>query len=214
MIQIYPSILATTEIEYQEKVELINNSPSFEGSRIHLDLMDNAFVKNQSIHPETISKFPINHELEAHFMVQEPADWLKKLPTNLLKSAIAHLEIEPAKLQDFIKLATLSNIEIGLAINLETPIENLKPFMSTIQRVLIMSIHPGHSGQEFIPEALDRIKELSSAYPTIQIGVDGGVSLENIKQIKNAGATYVVMASHLLEGDIDENLEKIWEVLA
>jgi ribulose-phosphate 3-epimerase len=109
------------------------------------------------------------------------------------------------------------DIEVGLAVNPEIELKDLEQYLSQIQRLQIMSIHPGHQGQEFLPETLDKIKESSRLRLNnnldFKIGVDGGVTPANIRSIMDAGADYVVMGSHLLEGDIHVNLESIWEAL-
>ena len=105
------------------------------------------------------------------------------------------------------------SVEVGLALKNDTPVEKIEPFVSKINIVLLMSIVPGFQGQPFIPKALEKIKELKSLAWQVGIGVDGSVKNTNIREIINAGADFVIVGSYLLEDDLEENLENLWEVI-
>ena len=213
MMQILPSVLSTTEQDYQHKIEKIEESEAFEGGWLHVDFADNEFVPNLTVGIEALKKYPTNLRMEAHLMVAKPEEWTQELIEAGTERLIIHIEtLENPKLLEEIKK---QKIEIGLAIKLETPVAKLVPFVGTIDVILVMSIHPGFSGQEFLPEGLDKIREVaalrSEHNADFKIEVDGGVSADNIRSLADAGVDGVIMASHLIEGDIDENLEKIWE---
>ncbi len=104
-------------------------------------------------------------------------------------------------------------MEAGIALKMETPIEKLEPYKDKIDLVLLMSIVPGFQGQPFLPEALDRIKSLKEKGWPVRISVDGSVRDSNARQIVQAGADQLSVGSFLLTGDINENMEKLWEAI-
>lgn len=211
MVQIIPSILSVTEEEYRRDVARYKMAHSFREGWMHIDFMDDEFVPNKSIEPEVISKYPINLHKEAHPMASRPLEWIDSLITAEFERIIIHIEAEDVdKTLDYIKE---KGLEAGLAINIETPIEKLEPLISKITTILVMSIEPGFQGQPFIPESLDKIKEIKSKGWSVRVGVDGAVKDTNIKDIISAGADFVIVGSFFLKGDIDENLENIWEII-
>ena len=217
MVQIIPAILATIETEYQEQLTKIQESGDFTGGWVHIDLMDNKFVQNASIRPEIIAKHPANLKLEAHLMVEYPENWIDGLVKVPVGRIIFPVEDE-AGIENRIEHIKGHELTVGLSINPETAVDLLKPFIELIDLVLVMGVHPGKQGQEFIPGTLEKIKELVKLRiqtgASFMIEVDGGISPENAKLIKDAGAGSVVVGSHLTKGDIDENLAKIQEKLA
>lgn len=213
MVQIIPAILSTTEEDFQRDLIRYNNAKSWEEGWIHIDFADNKFVPNKTIGIDSIEKFPTDFKKEAHLMVEHPLEWVEKLNKLGFKRVIFHIEAKDDTLKVIENIQKLG-MEVGIAINPDTPIEKLVAFITKINLVLIMSIVPGFQGQPFIPESLDKIRkayELISKNSSLVIGVDGHVTDENAKSIIDAGATELIVGSFLLKGDIDENLEKIWE---
>lgn len=213
MIQIIPAILSTIESDFGRDIKKCNDSGLLQGGWVHIDFMDNLFVPNKSIMPEVTAKYGTGLKKEAHLMVKSPLDWLNQTADAGFERIFIHLEAEQvSSCLDKIKEESL---ETGLAINPETPIEQLAPFLSQIDRVLLMGINPGFQGREFMPEVVDKIKETarlrSENNSAFKIGVDGGVKDANAKELVLAGADFLVSGSFLLKGDIDANLEKIWE---
>ena len=181
MVQIIPAILAKTEEEYSKKLKKIEESDTFREGWVHIDLMDGEFVEEKSIEPEIINKYPTGLKKEVHLMVQNPQGWIDKLKN--VDRIIVHGEVG----------GNFKNI----AINPDTPISILDNFQPEI--VLIMGVHPGKQGQEFILEVLEKIKQLKAMGGNFKIGVDGGITPENAKLIEDAGADYLVVGSHLGE---------------
>lgn len=212
MVQIIPSVLATSEQQYRADINKLNSAPSLNGSWVHIDFMDNIFVQNKSIDPEIVKKFPDNFQKEAHLMVTYPKEWVDKLIDAGFKRIIFHIECED-NIEELIDYIKKSGLEIGLAIKNETPIEKLKEFVSKIDVVLIMSIIAGFQGQPFIPNTFNKLKEIQSKDWQVKIGIDGAVKDDNIKEIFAAGADFVIEGSYLLKGDVEENLEKLWEII-
>lgn len=213
MVQIIPAILSATEEDFQRDIDRYSSCESLQAGWIHIDFADNKFVPNKTVGLDTIEKFPTELKKEAHLMVEYPLVWVKKLNKLGFKRVIFHIEAKDDTLEVIEKIQKLG-MEVGIAINPDTPIKKLAAFITKINLVLIMSIVPGFQGQPFIPESLDKIRKASqliSKNSSLAIGVDGHVTDENAKSIVAAGATQLTVGSFLLKGDIDENLEKIWE---
>lgn len=209
MMQIIPAILATSEENYARDISRYKHSPSFKEGWVHIDFMDNKFVPNISIEPSIVAKYPIDLHKEAHLMVANPLEWVDKLIEAGFERIIFHIEAE--NVENCIEYIKEKKLQIGLAVNNDTPIENLKPFIEKINVVLVMAVIPGFQGQKFIPKSLERVKKIKSLGWKVQIGVDGAVKDDNIKNIVDAGVDFVNVGSYLLKGDLDENLENLWE---
>ena len=194
MVTIIPAILATTEEQYAKTLKKIEECEFFDEGWVHIDVIDGQFADNVTVGPEIISKYPTKLKIELHLMVENPKEFIDKLDGFDIGRIITHVEAEKSA---------------HIAINPQTPVSILDELQT--ESVLIMAIQPGFQGQEFIPETLEKIKEVRKSYPNILIGVDGGVTPENAKLIVDAGADYLVVGSHLIEGNIDENLETFWE---
>lgn len=212
MIQLIPAVLATTEEQYKEDIAKLSKAESPRGNWVHIDFADNIFVQNKTIEPEVVSKIPADFQKEAHLMVAHPKQWVDKLVEAGFKRVIFHIESEDNTKEciDYIKNKGLA---VGLAINPQTPVEKLGPFIGKIDVVLIMTIIPGFQGQSFISEPLSKVGAIKNGISQIKVGVDGAVKDSNAKEIADAGVDFIVVGSFLLEGDTDENLERLWEAI-
>lgn len=225
-MQIIPAILATTEEQYlQDLKEIESCDELITNGWIQLDFMDNQFVQNEqssfaaqnkSIGIDVIARNPTDLKIEAHLMVEYPENWIDELVKIDVKRIIFPLE-DSEGIEERIKHIKNHGKEVGLSINPETKIEDLIKYLNNLSVLLIMSVNPGKQGQSFIPKIIEKIKGCSQLRSSnnlnFLIGVDGGVSSENVKMIVDAGADYVVVGSHLLKGDINLNLQKFKEAL-
>ncbi len=212
MVQIIPAILATTEEDFLRDVSRYKQSPSFQEGWIHIDFMDNKFVQNKSIEPSIIAKYPIDLHKEAHIMVLHPLEWVDELVKVGFERIFFHIEASDDTLK-CIEYIKSKGLQVGLAINNKTKIEKIEPFLSKIDVVLVMSIVSGFQGQSFIPSTLDKVKEIKFKDGLLKVGVDGAVKDSNIREIIKAGVDFVIVGSYLLKGDVDENLENLWDVI-
>ncbi len=212
MIQIIPAVLATTEEQYKEDVAKLESSEVLQDGWVHIDFADNKFVPNKTVESEVIKKYPSSFHKEAHLMVARPNQWIDKLVDAGFERIIFHIESEEDIL-GVIENIKSKNLEVGLAVNTQTPIEKLEPFASKIDLVLVMTVVAGFQGQPFIPTTLEKVLEIKSKNWPAKVGVDGAVKDSNIKEIVNAGVDFAIVGSYLLNGDIEENLENLWEVI-
>lgn len=212
MVQIIPAILSTKEEDFQKDINKIMQSDSIRQGWVHIDFMDNVFVPNQSIKPSVIAKYPVILKKEAHLMVDHPLEWIEELVQAGFERIIFHIEAKDDTLE-CIRRIREKGLKVGLAVNHETPLTRLEPYVHKVEVFLLMTIKPGFQGQTFIEESLDKIKALKAKNWPVAIGVDGSVKDSNIKQLVLAGAEHLTVGSYLLKGDFDENVEKLWEAI-
>ena len=173
---------------------------------IHIDVMDGEFVENRQNNLSIFKKLKENYDLPllGHLMVKNPLNYIDKI-IDSVDFFVFHYESEGDK-EAIINIIKKYKKKIGIAINPDTPLQKIMPYLNKIDIVLIMSVYPGWSGQEFIWETPDRIN-LLFAYRQqnklkFEIDVDGGVSPKNAKLIN---ADILTSASAILKAD-DPNL--------
>ncbi len=208
--QIIPAILATSEEEYKDKITKISSALKSPDQWVQIDIMDGKFVPNKSVGLDVIKKYPTVLKKEAHLMVENPADWVEELINLGFERIIVHIEVDEDNLDAALNIINKHKKTGVLAFNPETSIKEFKYYMPMVSGVLLMSVHPGFQKQEFIPASVDKVKELREYIPPHHfIEVDGGIDENSAKLLCEAGADYLVIGSHLTDGNITENLEKI-----
>lgn len=213
MVQILPTVFAKAEEDYKRQIDQIESSGVFKDGWVQIDLMDNKFVPNLSISLGIVAKYPISSKKEAQLMVSEPENWIDQLAN--LKFMRIIFPIEVGNTDKLIEEVKAHQIQVGLSLNPETKVDKLLEFLDRINLVLVMGVHPGAQGQNLIPETLDKIRELSklkSKYDFL-IGEDGGINPDTVKDLVEAGVDNLAVGSFLFKGDIDENLERLWEAI-
>lgn len=180
---------------------------------IHIDIMDGKFVSNKTWTTSEVKKFTSYSTLplEVHLMVNNPSKYIEDYA--LMNTSIIIFHYEAVKdINEMINKVKLYGLKVGIAINPETNINVLIPYLNMIDEVLIMSVHPGKSGQSFIEESLEKISVLKNIilegnYKTI-ISVDGGINNETGLLCKDAGADELVSASYIHK-DIINNIKTL-----
>lgn len=218
MVQIIPAILATREEEYAQDINRLNEVPTLEQGWIHIDFMDNKFVPNQSIEPSVINKYPTEFKKEAHLMVNDLDKWINEVAEAGFNRILIHFEAsEEQKVKEGLMAIKNKGIEAGMVVNPGTDIGKTKNLFSILDVILIMGVVPGFQGRPFEKDTFDKVKETfrlrKESNSDFKIAVDGGVRDENARQLVESGVDYLIVGSFLLKGDIDENLEKIWQAL-
>ena len=210
-----PSILAADfKVLGQEMKKTEENGAAY----IHFDVMDGMFVPSISFGMPVLASIHDATEqfMDAHLMVQEPIRYVEAFQKAGADYVTVHLEAcEDVK-------TTLDKIhacgmKAGLAVNPETDVKELVPYLEDVEMILIMSVHPGFGGQKFIPESLDKIREvramLNEKNLEADIQVDGGIYVENVREVLDAGANVIVAGSAVFRGDAGENTAKFMEIL-
>lgn len=191
---ISPSILSANFLNVQADIEALNRS---EADWVHVDVMDGVFVPNISIgfplikQVAEISKKP----LDVHLMIVQPEKFIKEVKEmgammmNVHYEACTHLHRVVQQIKD-------AGMKAGVTLNPATPVAMLKDIITDLDMVLLMSVNPGFSGQKFIPQTVNKLKELreliDSTGSKALIQIDGGVNLETGKLLVDAGADVLV----------------------
>jgi ribulose-phosphate 3-epimerase len=198
---IVPAILSRNLKDFENKIQQI--SPICR--HLQIDFMDGNFVKNTTIMPEEIINYQIPNLVEAHLMVNKPADYINRLQTNSsISTFIFH--VEGQNISEILNFIPPSKAK-GVAINPETPVKIIEPIINYIDLLLIMSVNPGAGGQEFLPVALDKIREARSLRDDLIIEVDGGIHQSEASLVANAGADRIVVGTGLFNTrNIEETL--------
>ncbi len=196
-VEIEPSLYAADFSRLGEQVNVLLRT----GARVfHFDVGDGHFVEPVTVGPVVLQSIsPLVHEmggvLDCHLMVDNPAHHFPLIAAAGGDSATFHYEVVddvPAT----IAVAREHGLQVGVAFNPETEPEDVARVAGDADLVLCMSIHPGYSGQEFMPEAIDRIARLRAALPEkVHIQVDGGIDHETARLAYDAGATLLVVGS-------------------
>jgi len=204
---VIPAINETDFAEVLKKIKLAEKFSEW----IHLDVVDGEFSSNvtwkKSEELKAVSS-GLKASLEAHLMVENPEAVIKEWVAAGVKRVIVH--VEAANKEKLSKLKT-GDFEIGLAINPDTPVEDVVPYLENYKFVLVLGVKPGLAGQKFDDSVLEKIKFLKTYFPNVIIEADGGINLETAKLLKEAGADILVSASYLWSS---ENPEESYKNLA
>jgi ribulose-phosphate 3-epimerase len=200
MSSIIPAILEQTREDFDDENFIIERIPGVE--RIHVDFADGKFVPHKTVPAAELDILNPAFHYEAHLMVDSPADFMDYQIAGF-KSVIIHYEAFAAEEQ--VDNAASNIIKLGMApavaINPETPVSVLRYFGDTIRHFLIMSVHPGSQGNSFLPESIERVRELRAFLPHVTIEVDGGINSGNARLLLDAGADLVVVGSAIIKAD-------------
>jgi len=197
MIHIAPSILAA---DFSRLGELVRETELAGADRIHVDVMDGHFVPNLSMGPIVVSSLRPHTRLpqEIHLMVTTPAKFIEAFVKAGAATLIVHLEVLPDPLPVLAAIHELGK-KAGLAINPDTAVEKIEPYLSQIDLALCMTVHPGFAGQPYLPDSpqrIARLRELINKHnPLCELEVDGGIKHETAGTAVAAGANVLVVGS-------------------
>ncbi|MBS3817932.1 ribulose-phosphate 3-epimerase [bacterium] len=191
---IIPSIIAQNQEDLDHLLQKIGDH----AHTLQLDVMDGQFVPSRSLDFGFELPFE-DYEWEAHLMIKDPSRWIQ-VHGEFVDTIIVHFESlhHPRERIDSIKSI---GKRAGLALNPETDLDQIKPYLNKLDQVLVMTVHPGYYGSSFLPETTKKIKELRRWEPQMDIEVDGGIKPETIGMVYQAGANLFVSGSYLVHSD-------------
>ena len=210
---IAPSILSA---DFTRLGDEITACESAGADWLHIDVMDGHFVPNITMGPfiveacRRVTKLP----LDVHLMIEKPERHLEAFAKAGASRINVHVETCP-QLHDTLGQIKSLGCEAGVALNPNTPVENIEAFMTEADLILVMSVYPGFSGQEFIPGTVAKVadirKKLDAVSSPAWIEVDGGISVENVRNVRDAGATAFVAATAVFKypRGIDEGIKTL-----
>jgi ribulose-phosphate 3-epimerase len=203
-IKIAPSILSANFSKMGEEIIDLEKSGA---DLIHCDVMDGVFVNNitfgikmiEDIRP--LTKLP----LDCHLMIVNPEKYVERFAKAGADIITVHYEACQDNLKEVLALIKSAGVKCGAVINPDTPVEKIKDLIPMCDMVLVMSVFPGFGGQKFIPSALDKLREvraiIDASGKDIDLQIDGGVTAENVDEIKASGANVIVAGSAVFKAE-------------
>lgn len=195
---IAPSILSA---DFARLGEEVNNVIEAGGDIIHFDVMDNHFVPNLTIGPlvlQSLRKFGIKHTLDVHLMIKP----VERLINSFIDAGANLISFHPEAAEDVsksIQMIKNGGVKAGLVLNPDVSTNILNNYIDEIDFILLMSVNPGFGGQKFIESVYEKIKlcrqMIEKTGRDIRLEVDGGITLDNIRKIAEAGADMFVSGS-------------------
>lgn len=196
--QIAPSILSADFARLGEEVDNVIKSGA---DVVHFDVMDNHYVPNLTIGPlvcEALRKHGVTADIDVHLMVK-PVD---RIIPDFAKAGATYITFHPEASEHVdrsLQLIQGEGCKAGLVFNPATPLDVLEWVIDKVDMILLMSVNPGFGGQSFIPATLDKLRQarkiIDASGRDIRLEVDGGVKIDNIKEIAEAGADMFVAGS-------------------
>jgi ribulose-phosphate 3-epimerase len=197
MVKIAPSILSADFSRLGEEVIAAEKAGA---DLVHVDVMDGHFVPNITIGPLVVKavKKVASRPLDVHLMIENPDNYIREFADSGADIITVHAE-GSIHLHRTIENIKECGVKAAVSINPATPVSIIEIILPYVDMVLIMSVNPGFGGQKFIPEALPKIQQLKRIINennyNIEIEVDGGVKVDNVAGVVQAGADIVVMGS-------------------
>lgn len=196
--KISPSLLSANFSNIEKEIKMLEKGGAH---LLHIDVMDGHFVPNITMGPFIISaiKKVSTIPLDVHLMIENPGDYVDDFIDAGADYLTVHVEAT-AHLHRVLQKIKARGIKAGVSLNPHTPLSAIEEVLPDLDLILIMSVNPGFGGQSFIPNTLDKLQRLQKMLKEknaehIEIEVDGGIKLDNIKEVSDAGCDIFVSGS-------------------
>ena len=210
-----PSILSADFNVLGEQIQTVAKAGA---QYIHVDVMDGIFVPSISYGMPVIKSVRKSTDavFDVHLMITEPVRYIRDFVDS--GADIITVHVEACKdIDETIRDIKACGVRAAVAINPETPVDKIMPYLDDIDMALVMSVHPGFGGQKFIPDVLDKVRIIRSYYRDNNmdkdIEIDGGIKFDNLPEVLEAGANVIVAGSSVYRGDAATNTKKFLELM-
>lgn len=195
-MNVVPSVLAEDPDDFVRRMRQAEDFTEY----VQIDVMDGMFVDTTSITPELINTLTTPLAFEMHLMVMDPADVVRKIDHQGLRKIIFHFE-SGVDHQDLANEIKRRGLLPGLAVRPETTFETIRNTAVYFDTLLFLTVYPGRYGGSFLPEMVTKVSEARRTFTGKTIGVDGGVSTDNIGMFYGIGVDYVCVGSRIFMGE-------------
>ena len=213
--KIAPSILSADYANFESELKKLEATGA---EYVHIDIMDGHFVPNISFGAGVVASMRPHSRLvfDCHLMVSNPEHHIEEFARAGAYIISIHAEATHHIHGALQKIRT-AGVKASVVINPGTPVEVVKNVLNLVDQVLVMTVNPGFGGQAFLPETMDKVRELVVLREVNQldfdIEVDGGIDDETIRVAKEAGANVFVAGSYVFKGDVAHQVQTLKEAL-
>ena len=202
--KIAPSLLSADFSNIEKDIKRVEKGGA---DVLHLDVMDGHFVPNITFGPFVIKaiKRVATIPLDVHLMIENPGDYIAAFCDAGADYLTVHVEATP-HLHRVLQQIRAKGVKAGVSLNPHTPLSTIEEVLGDLDMILIMAVNPGFGGQSFIPNTLDKLKRLQKMLKKhnaehVEVEVDGGIKLENIREVSEAGCDIFVSGSGIFKAD-------------
>jgi len=215
MKKIAPSILSADFSNLERDIKMVESAGAH---LLHIDVMDGQFVPNITMGPVVVKAINkvASIPLDVHLMIENPGDYIDSFIDAGADYVTVHVEAAP-HLHRVLQKIRERGVKTGVSLNPHTPLSSIEEVLDDLDLILVMSVNPGFGGQGFIPNTLDRLRRLKKMLIAhnadhIEVEVDGGIKLDNIKEISDAGTDIFVSGSGIF--GVKDPVNEIKEMLS
>jgi ribulose-phosphate 3-epimerase len=171
---------------------------------VHVDVMDGHFVPNLTFGPKMVADLhrATRLPLDVHLMIERPDDWVDLYVDAGAAYVVVHVEAARAVSPTLARIRA-RGAKAGITLNPATPVDAILPYLTEVDLALVMSVNPGFGGQKFIESAVGKLlrlrREIDARRLSVELEVDGGVKLDNVRRVIEAGASVIVAGSAVFE---------------